>query len=143
MKKWLVKNLANFLRQEHLMVMEIIENNYISEFMQVKATDKLVKSSVQKLNVIANLIRKENVNEAILQLEFCKRSVSKQLQNILKSAIANSQNNHGLDIDKLYVKEVLIGKSLTLKRSMVRARGRINRIIKPFSKVTIIVEERG
>ena len=112
-------------------------------FIQVKATDKLVKSSVQKLNVIANLIRKENVNEAILQLEFCKRSVSKQLQNILKSAIANSQNNHGLDIDKLYVKEVLIGKSLTLKRSMVRARGRINRIIKPFSKVTIIVEERG
>jgi large subunit ribosomal protein L22 len=143
MKKWLVKNLENFLQQERLMAMEIIENNYISEFMQVKATDKLVKSSVQKLNIIANLIRKENVNEAILQLEFCKRSASKQLQNILKSAIANSQNNHGLDIDKLYVKEVMIGKSLTLKRSMVRARGRINRIIKPFSKVTIIVEERG
>ena len=143
MKKWLVKNLENFLQLERLMAMEIIENNYISEFMQVKATDKLVKSSVQKLNIIANLIRKENVNEAILQLEFCKRGVSKQLQNILKSAIANSQNNHGLDIDKLYVKEVMIGKSLTLKRSMVRARGRINRIIKPFSKVTIIVEERG
>jgi large subunit ribosomal protein L22 len=111
--------------------------------MQVKATDKLVKSSVQKLNIIADLIRKENVNEAILQLEFCKRKASKQLQNVLKSAIANSQNNHGLDIDKLYVKEVRIGKSLTLKRSMVRARGRINRIVKPFSKVTIIVEERG
>ncbi|WHA05320.1 50S ribosomal protein L22 [Candidatus Bandiella numerosa] len=126
------------------MVTEITENNYyINEFMQVKATDKLVKSSVQKLNIIADLIRKENVNEAILQLEFCKRKASKQLQNVLKSAIANSQNNHGLDIDKLYVKEVRIGKSLTLKRSMVRARGRINRIVKPFSKVTIIVEERG
>ena len=136
--------MENFLLQEHLMVTEITENNYyINEFMQVKATDKLVKSSVQKLNIIADLIRQENVNEAILQLEFCKRKASKQLQNVLKSAIANSQNNHGLDIDKLYVKEVRIGKSLTLKRSMVRARGRINRIVKPFSKVTIIVEERG
>jgi len=111
--------------------------------MEVKATDKLVKSSVQKLNVIANLIRKESASEALLQLDFCKRSASQQLRNILKSAIANSQNNFGLDIDKLYVKEVKIGKSLSLKRSMVRARGRINRIIKHFSKVTIIVEEKN
>ena len=111
--------------------------------MQVKATDRLVKSSVQKINIIADLIRKENVNDAMLQLEFCKRKVSKDLQNILKSVIANSQNNFGMDIDKLYIKEVKIGKSLTLKRSMVRARGRINRINKPFSRVTIIVEERG
>jgi large subunit ribosomal protein L22 len=111
--------------------------------MQVKATDRLVRSSVQKLNIIADLIRKENVNDAMLQLEFCKRKASKNLQNILKSAIANSQNNFGMDIDKLYVKEVKIGKSLTLKRSMVRARGRMNRINKPFSRVTIIVEARG
>lgn len=111
--------------------------------MQVKATDKLVKSSVQKLNIVANLIRKESVSNALLQLEFCKRSISRQLRYVLKSAIANSQNNFGMDIDKLYVKEVLIGKSLTLKRSMVRARGRMNKIIKPFCKVTIIVDERG
>jgi large subunit ribosomal protein L22 len=111
--------------------------------MQVIATDKLVKSSVQKLNIIANLIRKESVNEGMLQLEFCKRKVSKQIQTILKSAIANSQNNHGLDIDKLYIKEVKIGKSLTLKRSMVRARGRMNRIVKPFSNVTIVLEEKS
>ena len=111
--------------------------------MQVKATDKLVKSSVQKLNIVANLIRKESVSIAMLQLEFCKRSISQQIKNILKSAIANSQNNFGMDIDKLYVKEVLIGKSLTLKRSMVRARGRINKIVKPFSKVTIVIDERG
>jgi len=64
------------------------------------------------------------------------------VNSILKSAMANSQNNFGMDIDKLYVKEVLIGKSLTLKRSVVRARGRINRLIKPFSRVTIILEEK-
>lgn len=110
--------------------------------MQVIAKDRLVKSSVQKLNIIADLIRKENVNEAMLQLEFCKRIASKTFKKILQSAIANSQNNFGLDIDKLYVKEVRIGKSLTLKRSMVRARGRINRIDKPFSNVTIVLEER-
>lgn len=110
--------------------------------MECIATDKLVKSSVQKLNIIANLIRKEDVDKAMLQLDFCKRVASKTLKNILKSAIANAQNNFGLDIDKLYVKEVKIGKSLTLKRSMVRARGRIDKIVKPFSKVTIILEER-
>jgi len=108
-----------------------------------KATGKLVKSSIQKLNIIANLIRKENVSNAMMQLKFCKRSVAKELRCILKSAIANSQNNLGMDIDRLYIKKVLIGKSLTLKRSIVRARGRINKIIKPFSKVTIVVEERG
>ena len=110
--------------------------------MECIATDKLVKSSVQKLNIIANLIRKEDVDKAMLQLDFCKRVASKILKNILKSAIANAQNNFGLDIDKLYVKEVKIGKSLTLKRSMFRARGRIDKIVKPFSKVTIILEER-
>ena len=111
--------------------------------MECIATDKLVKSSVQKLNIIADLIRKEGVDKAILQLDFCKRAASKQLKNLLNSAIANAQNNFALDIDKLYVKEVKIGKSLTLKRSRVRARGRINRIIKPFSKVTVVLEERG
>ncbi|WPX96777.1 50S ribosomal protein L22 [Candidatus Bandiella euplotis] len=109
--------------------------------MQVIAKDRMVKSSVQKLNIIADLIRRERVDAAMLQLEFCKRIASKTIKKVLKSAVANSQNNFGLDIDKLYVKEVRIGKSLTLKRSMVRARGRINRIIKPFSSVTIVLEE--
>lgn len=110
--------------------------------MQAKATDKLVKSSVQKLNIIANLIRKEDANNAMLQLEFCKRGASKPMLGILKAAIAHSQNNFDMDIDKLYVHEVRIGKSLTLKRSMVRARGRMNRINKLFSRVTIIVKEK-
>jgi large subunit ribosomal protein L22 len=111
--------------------------------MQVTATDKLIKSSVQKLNIIADLIRREYVSDAMLQLDFCKRSASDSMKKVLKSAMANSQNNFGLDIDKLYVKYVKIGKSLTLKRSRVRARGRINRIIKPFSRVTVVLEERG
>lgn len=110
---------------------------------QARATDILVKSSVQKINLVANLIRKEDVNKAMLQLKFCKRRVSLDISNILKSAIANSQNNFSMDIDKLYVKEVLVGKSLTLKRSTVRARGRIDKTVKPFSKVTIIVQERS
>ena len=125
---------------EPLVAMVVIENR--ERTMECIATDKLVKSSVQKLNIIANLIRKEDVDKAMLQLDFCKRVASKILKNILKSAIANAQNNFGLDIDKLYVKEVKIGKSLTLKRSMFRARGRIDKIVKPFSKVTIILEER-
>jgi large subunit ribosomal protein L22 len=111
--------------------------------MQVKAVDKLVKSSVQKLNIIANLIRNKNIEQALLQLEFCKRHASKKFQNVLKSAIANSQNNNGLDIDKLYVKEVKIDKSFSLKRSIFRARGRVNKIVRPFSKVTIIIKERS
>jgi large subunit ribosomal protein L22 len=111
--------------------------------MEVIASNKLIKSSVQKVGYVADLIRNENVANALLQLQFSKKGVSGDIGKVLKSAIANSQNNYGLDIDKLFVKEVRVGKSITLKRSMVRAKGRINRIIKPFTKVTIVLEERG
>ena len=111
--------------------------------MIVTAKDKFIKSSVQKLNLVADLIRNEDVNDAMMQLRFCKRSVAHSLVTLLKSAIANSQNNFGLDIDKLYIKEVRVGKSLTLKRSRVRGRGKIDRVLKPFSKATIVLKERG
>lgn len=110
--------------------------------MEVKATDKAIKSSVQKLNIVADLIRYKKVDYALLQLSFSRKKNSSLLKKVLLTAIANSQNNFNLDIDKLYVKEVLLGKSMTLKRSSVRARGRIDRINKPFSRVTIVLEER-
>jgi len=110
--------------------------------MEVRATHKLIKGSVQKINIVANLIRGTKVDSATLQLRFCKRKPAKYLNDILKSAISNAQNNFGLDIDNLYVKTVMVGKSTTLKRSVVRARGRVNSIVKPFSRVTIIVDQR-
>lgn len=111
--------------------------------MEVKATDKGIKSSVQKINLVADLIRKKKASDALLQLSFSNKKVANDLKKVLLTAIANSQNNFNLDIDKLYIKEVLPGKSMSLKRFSVRARGRIDKINKPFSRVTIILEERS
>jgi large subunit ribosomal protein L22 len=112
--------------------------------MRTKATGKLIKSSVQKINEVANLIRNVTAEEALNQLRFCARqSLSKELIKVLNSAIANSENNHTLDVDRLVVDEVLVGKSKTLKRFRCRARGRGNRIEKPYSRVTIYLKERG
>jgi large subunit ribosomal protein L22 len=110
--------------------------------MIAKATGKLIKSSVQKVNEVANLIRNVTAEEAINQLRFCARqSLSKEILSVLNSAIANSENNHNLDVDRLVVDEVLVGKSRTLKRFRCRARGRGNRILKPYCRVTICLKE--
>ena len=106
------------------------------------ASDLKVRSSVQKINLVANLIRGEDVLEAILQLSFCKKKASYVIKKVLSAAIANSQNNLKLDINNLYIGEIRIGKSLILKRSRVRARGKINRIYKSFSMIVIILKER-
>lgn len=111
--------------------------------MEVKATDKAIKSSVQKINLVADLIRDKKASDALLQLSFLNKKAAHYMRKVLLAAIANSQNNFNLDIDKLYVKEVLPGKSMSLKRFSVRARGRIDRINKPFSRLTIILEERS
>lgn len=102
-----------------------------------------VKGSVQKINLVADLIRNKAVHEAVLQLTFSKKRVAKELLALLKSAVSNAENNKMLDIDKLDVSEVLVGKSFLLKRLHARARGRAGRVVKPFSNVSIFVTERG
>jgi large subunit ribosomal protein L22 len=110
--------------------------------MRAKATGTLIKSSVQKINCVLSLIRKVNVEEAINQLRFCTRqSLGNDLLKVLNSAIANSENNHNLDVDRLVVDEATVGKSRVLKRFRCRARGRGAKVQKPFSRVTIYLKE--
>ena len=110
----------------------------------MKATAKMIKTSVQKLNEVVNLIRNKDTEYALYQLRFCsRRSVSREIMKVLNSAIANSENNHGADIEKLVIDKVLIGKSVSLSRTRFRARGRVNKIIKPYSRVTILLKEEA
>lgn len=101
-----------------------------------------IRVSPQKLSLVADLIKGMPVSKALLQLDFCRKSVSRSVSDVLKSAISNAENNHGLDIDSLYVSEILIGKGLAMKRLHARAKGNASRITKLFSNMTIFVTER-
>ncbi len=107
------------------------------------AKDNMVRISPTKLSIMVNSIVNLKVSSAINQLQFSSKRISKTILKILNAAVANAENNKQLDIDKLFVKEVFVGKSLRMKRWRARAKGRAGSIIKPFSKVTIIVEERS
>lgn len=102
-----------------------------------------IRGSERKLNLIAQLIRGKNVSRALIDLEFSRRRMSNEVKKVLESAIANAENNHNLDVDKLYVKEASVGRTVTMKRFRARARGRASGIQKPFSNITIIVKERS
>ncbi len=115
----------------------------MSQNLTAIAKDNMIRISPLKLSIIANSIVNKKVNKAINQLKFSEKRVSKNILKILNAAIANAENNKQLDIDKLFVKEVFVGKSLRMKRWRPRAKGRAGSIIKPFSKMTIIVEERN
>ena len=106
------------------------------------AKDNMVRISPTKLSILVNSIVNMKVNSAINQLKFSSKRVSGTILKVLNAAVANAENNKQLDIDKLFVKEAFVGKSLRMKRWRPRAKGRAASIIKPFSKVTIIVEER-
>ena len=106
------------------------------------ARDNMVRISPSKLSLLVNSIVNMKVSSAINQLQFSSKRVSGTILKVLNAAVANAENNKQLDIDKLFVKEVYVGKSLRMKRWRPRAKGRAASIIKPFSKVTIIVEER-
>ena len=108
---------------------------------QAYAKAKSIRTSGQKLNLVAKSIRGCNIKVAIDQLTFSKKRVSREVLKILNSAIANAENNFGLDIDKLVVSEAYVGKSIVMKRMRARARGRAARILKPFSKLTILLKE--
>ena len=107
-----------------------------------QAVGKSLKTSVQKVNLVLRMIRGKKAEHALNLLVFSRRRISEQVSKILKSAISNAENNHQLDIDKLYVKEASAGKSMVLKRFRPRARGRSGKILKPFSRVRILVEEK-
>ncbi len=109
---------------------------------EAKASVKSVRISPQKLNLLAQSIRGKPVDLALAELTFSRRRIAADVKKVLESAIANAENNHQLDVDRLYVKEATVGKSLVLKRFRARARGRAGGIRKPFSNLTVIVRER-
>ena len=102
---------------------------------------RMIRTSPQKLNLVAQMIRGSKVDKALADLEFSRKRISIEVKKCLESAIANAENNHGLDIDSLVVAEAYVGKNLVMKRFRARARGRGARILKPFSELTIVVRE--
>lgn len=102
-----------------------------------------LRTSPRKLNLVARMIRGMQVEQAMAQLTFCHRRIAGEVKRALQSAIANAENNHNLDVDALVVKEAHVGKSLVMKRLHTRARGRAARIEKPFSNLTIILQEKS
>ena len=108
---------------------------------EARAKLRMIRISPQKLNLVAQLIRGKKVETALADLEFSHKRISGEVKKVLQSAIANAENNHGLDIDSLIVSEAYVGKNLVMKRFRARARGRGAKILKPFSELTIIVRE--
>ena len=109
---------------------------------EVAAKHKGARISAQKARLVANQIRGKAIEEALRILSYSPKKAAFLIKRVLESAIANAENNHSLDIDKLVVKEAYVGKGLVMKRFHARARGRGARIIKPFSHLTIILSEQ-
>ena len=121
----------------------VVAENIKNENDFAKVYLKSIKVSPKKLNLIISPIRGLNVEKALNYLSFSKKSISDQIKKALQSAIANAENNHQLDVDKLYVHEASVGKGLVMKRFRARAKGRANRILKPFSNLTIKLKEQS
>lgn len=102
---------------------------------------RMLKTSPQKLNLVAGLIRGQKVEKALTDLTFSKKRIAIDVKKCLQSAIANAENNHGLDVDELVIAEAYVGKNLTMKRGRPRARGRFGKILKPFAELTIKVRQ--
>ncbi|MFN3701654.1 MAG: 50S ribosomal protein L22 [Alphaproteobacteria bacterium] len=109
---------------------------------EVRAFGKYFRGSQQKLNLIAQTIRGKKAGRALIDLEFSKRRVAGDVKKLLQSAIANAENNHGLDVDQLVISEAHVGKTLRMKRFHARGRGRSARVEKKFSNMTIVVKEQ-
>ena len=109
---------------------------------EARAFSKSIRVSPQKLNLVAQSIRGKPCEEALNQLTFSRRRVAGEVKKVLQSAIANAENNQQLDVDRLVVAEATAGRQFVMKRWRARARGRVGRILKPFSNLTIVVRER-
>jgi len=108
---------------------------------EARAVTKLLRVSPQKLNLLAQLIRGKKVDKALADLTFSRKRIARDVKKTLESAIANAENNHDLDVDELVVAEAYVGKALVLKRFHPRGRGRMGKILKPFSNLTIVVRQ--
>ncbi len=106
------------------------------------AVNTNVRGSAQKLNLVAGLIRGKKVGDALNILSFSTKAMAVDVRKVLASAIANAENNHNLDVDALVVQEASVGKSIVMKRFATRARGRSARIVKPFSRIRVVVREQ-
>jgi large subunit ribosomal protein L22 len=109
---------------------------------EAQAVLRNLRISPRKLNLVAQLIRGKKASAALAELTFNKRRIAKDVKKVLQSAIANAENNHQLDVDRLYVKEATVGHSFALKRFHARARGRGAQVQKPFAHLTVVVRER-
>ena len=108
---------------------------------QARAVNRQIRVSPQKLNLVAASIRGKKVEQALADLTFSRKRIARDVKKTLESAIANAENNHDLDVDELVVSEAYVGKNLVMKRWRARARGRVGRIMKPFSQLTIVVSQ--
>lgn len=109
---------------------------------EAMAFSKSIRISPQKLNLVAGLIRGKDASKALADLGFSSKRVAGDVKRVLESAIANAENNHQLDVDRLFVSEATVGRAFALKRFRPRARGRTGSITKPFSNLTVVVRER-
>ena len=108
---------------------------------EARARTSMIRVSAQKLNLVATMIRGKKVSKALAELTFSRKRIARDVKKTLESAVANAENNHDLDVDSLVVAEAHVGNALMLKRWTPRARGRVGRIRKRFSHLTIVVRE--
>lgn len=113
-----------------------------NEVKTAKAKARTLRISPRKLNLVAESIRGLKADKALAQLTFSTKRIAEEVKKVLMSAIANAENNHGMDVDRLVVSEAYVGKAMVMKRFQAGAKGRANRIIKPFSNLTIVVAEK-
>ncbi|HEX9771409.1 MAG TPA: 50S ribosomal protein L22 [Kiloniellales bacterium] len=109
---------------------------------EAQAVARVLRTSPRKLNLVCQTIRGRSAEEALAELTFSKRRIARDVKKALQSAIANAENNHQLDVDRLYVAEATVGRSFVMKRFRARARGRVGRLLKPWSRLTLVVRER-
>ena len=109
---------------------------------EAMAFAKQIRVSPQKLNLVAQTIRGKTCEAALAELRFSRRRIAGDVVKVLESAIANAENNHQLDVDRLFVAEITVGRALVMKRWRPRARGRVSQIMKPFSNLRLVVRER-
>ncbi len=109
---------------------------------EAMAVARNLRGSPRKLNLVAQSIRGKSAEAALAELTFSKRRIAHDVKKVVQSAVANAENNHQLDVDRLFVAEASVGKGFVMKRWRARARGRVGRIQKPWSSITVIVRER-
>ena len=109
---------------------------------EAKAVARNLRGSPRKLNLVAQSIRGKSAEAALAELTFSKRRIAQDVKKVVQSAVANAENNHQLDVDRLFIAEATVGKGFVMKRWRARARGRVGRIQKPWSSITVIVRER-